>query len=117
MIASTYGVLMHMASGLFSWGMAAGPWHFNVASFDRLQSAFNQEPLSVSHNLFYFSFLSERSGQRMPPAELSALQRVLVRLDRHKHMLSTLRRTDGIFGIIIIFVKKSRVWTLNSMRS
>ena len=35
---------------------------------------FNHGPLSALHNnLVYFSFLSERSGRRRPPAERSAL--------------------------------------------
>ena len=43
------------------------------------KTIFNHGPLSASHsNLMYFSFLSERSGRRMPPAERSALQYILV---------------------------------------
>ena len=33
----------------------------------------NHGPLSASHNLMYFLFLSERSGRRRPPAKRSAL--------------------------------------------
>ena len=32
-----------------------------------------REPLSTSHDVFIFFFLSERSARRMPPAERGAL--------------------------------------------
>ena len=51
----------------YSWSMAAGLLAFSSRQF---ALAINHEPLSASH---YFSFLSKRSGRRMPPAERSAL--------------------------------------------
>ena len=39
-------------------------------SKDQFALAIDHEPLSASH---YFSFLSKRSGRRMPPAKRSAL--------------------------------------------
>ena len=66
-----YGMLMHVASGLFSWSTAAGLLTLSKP----LVCTYNQScgPLSASHNLLYLSFLSESSGRRMPPAERSAL--------------------------------------------
>ena len=52
----------------YSWSMAAGLLAFSSRQF---ALAINHEPLSASH---YFSFLSKRSGRRMPPAERSALE-------------------------------------------
>ena len=65
---------MRMASGLFSWSMAAGLLAFSSRQF---ALAINHEPLSASH---YFSFLSKRSGRRMPPAERSAFYIILLRV-------------------------------------
>ena len=59
----THGV----ASGLFSWSMAARLLAFSSRQF---ALTINHGPLFASH---YFSFLSKRSGRRMPPAERSAL--------------------------------------------
>ena len=53
--------------GLFSWRMAAGLLAFSSRQF---ALTIKHGPLSASH---YFSFLSKRSGRRMPPAERSAL--------------------------------------------
>ena len=58
---------MRMASGLFSWSMVAGLLAF---SSRQLSLTINHAPLSASQ---YISFLSKRSGRRMPPAERSAL--------------------------------------------
>ena len=58
---------MSVASGLFSWSMVAG---LLASSSRQLSLTINHGPLSVSH---YFSFLSKRSGRRMPPAGRSAL--------------------------------------------
>ena len=56
--------------GLFSWSKAAGLLAFSSRQFARtIKLDFS---LSASH---YFSFLSERSGRRMQPAERSALYR------------------------------------------
>ena len=45
-----------------------------VCNYNLEKTTFNHGPLSASHNLMYFfSFLSERSGRRRPPAERSAL--------------------------------------------
>ena len=62
--------LMRVASGLFFWSMEAGLLAF---SRDQFALAIDHEPLSASH---YFSFLSKRSGRRMPPAKRSALYNV-----------------------------------------
>ena len=50
-------------------------WHIKspVCNYNHKKTIFNHGPLSVSHNLMCFSFLSERSGLRRPPAERSAL--------------------------------------------
>ena len=56
------GILMRVASGLFSWSMAAGLLAFSSRQF---ALTIDHEPLSASH---YFSFLSKRSGRRMSPA-------------------------------------------------
>ena len=63
----TRGTDMRVASGLFSWSMVTGLLAF---SDGQLSLTINHGPLSASH---HFSFLSERSGRRMPPAERSAL--------------------------------------------
>ena len=65
-----HGILMRVASGLFSWSMVAG-----LLAFSSRQCALtiNHGPLSASH---YFPFLSKRSGRRMPPAERSALYNI-----------------------------------------
>ena len=65
------GIVMRVASGLFSWSMAAGLLAFSSRQF---ALTINHEPLSASH---YFLFLSKRSGRRMPPAERSALYYIL----------------------------------------
>ena len=50
-----------------------------ATTIDHAKIVFNHGPLSAWHsNLMKFSFLSERSGRRMPPAERSALQYILV---------------------------------------
>ena len=54
--------------GCFSGAWRRGSWHFQVASLHFLQSIMNH---FVRFTLF--SFLSKRSGRRMPPAERSAL--------------------------------------------
>ena len=54
---------------VFSGVRWRGSWHFQVASW-HLQSIMDLRPL---HTIFYFSFLSKRSGRRKPPAERSAL--------------------------------------------
>ena len=54
--------------GCFPGAWRRGSWHFQVASL-HLQSSMGFS-FSASH---YFSFLSKRSGWRMPPAERSAL--------------------------------------------
>ena len=62
------GILMHVASGLFSWG--------RLLAFSRRQFAptINHGPTSVRFtHYFYLSFPSKHSGWRMPPAERSAL--------------------------------------------
>ena len=56
-----------VACGLFSWSMAAGLLALPSRQF---ALTINHGPLFASH---YFSFLSKRSGRRMPPAERSAL--------------------------------------------
>ena len=61
------GILLRVASGLFSWNVAAGLLAFSSRQF---ALTINHGPLSASH---YFSSLSKRSGRRMPPAERSAL--------------------------------------------
>ena len=53
--------------------MTAGPLAFSSPSLHYLQEAIKHGPLSASHNMFGYSFLSERSGRRRPPAERSAL--------------------------------------------
>ena len=66
------GIVMRVASvGCFPGAWRRGSWHFQVATV----CTYNQVPgtdfsFSASH---HFSFLSKRSGQRMPPAERSAL--------------------------------------------
>ena len=52
--------------GCFAGAWRRGSWHFQVASL-HLQLIMNLCPLH------YFSFLSKRSGWRMPPAERGAL--------------------------------------------
>ena len=69
-IPGTYGIPMHVASGLFSSSMAVGILAFSSHHFS---PTINHGPLSASHNLFYCSFLSEHSRLRMPPADRSAL--------------------------------------------
>ena len=60
-----------------------GSWHSQVASF-HLQSH-NHGPLSASH---CFSFLSKRSGRRMPPAGSEApCNRMRLCYDRHSMYL------------------------------
>ena len=54
---------MRLASGLFSWSMAAGILAFLSRQF---VLTINHGPLSAS---YYFRFLSKRSGRRMLPAE------------------------------------------------
>ena len=77
-IRYTCGILMHVASGLSSWSMA-GSWHVQVASL-RLQSIMGTSVRFTS--CLYFSFLSKRSGRRMPPAERSALHNIMDLHDR-----------------------------------
>ena len=51
-----------------------GSWHCPFATATIIKkTTFNHGPLSASHNLMYFSSLSERSGRRRPPAERSAV--------------------------------------------
>ena len=60
---------MRLASvGCFPGAWRRGSWHFQVASL-HLQSSMDFS-FSASH---HFSFLSKRSGRRMPPAERIAL--------------------------------------------
>ena len=72
---------MRVASGLFSWNMAAG-----LLAFSSRQFAFsiNHEPLSASH---YFSFLSKRSGRRR------GAKRLVSRTNIAKECLVVLRAT------------------------
>ena len=59
---------MRVASvGCFPEALRRGSWHYQVANL-HLQSSMNLS-LSASH---YFSFLSKRSGRRIPLAERSA---------------------------------------------
>ena len=67
------GIVMRVASGLFSWSMAAGLLAFSSRQFALTNQAWTFS-LSASH---YFSFLSKRSGRRMPPAERNALYTLL----------------------------------------
>ena len=63
------GILMCVVSeGCFPASWRRGSSHFEVASFHVRSSMDFSFP--ASH---YFSFLSKRSGRRMPPAERSAL--------------------------------------------
>ena len=58
-------ILMRVASvGCFPGAWRRGSWHFQVASL-HLQS--RMDLLFVRFILYYFSFLSKRSGRRMPP--------------------------------------------------
>ena len=66
---AAYGILCIWHPRCFSRSMAVGVLALPKSSFCTCY----REPLSASHNLLYFSFLSERSGRRMPPAERSAL--------------------------------------------
>ena len=71
----TYGVYSCVwRLGCFPGAWRRGSWHFQVASL-HLQSSMDLF-LSASH---YFSFLSKRSGRRMPPVERSALYRLCIR--------------------------------------
>ena len=70
-IPGTYvrDLLMRVASvGCFPGARRRGSWHFQVASL-HLRSSMDLSS-SASH---YFTFLSKRSGRRMPPAERIAL--------------------------------------------
>ena len=63
------GILMRVAFlGYFPGAWQRGSWYFQVAGL-HLQSSMDFS-FSTPH---YFSFLSKRSGRRMPPAERSAL--------------------------------------------
>ena len=64
---------MRVVSGLFSWSMVAGVLAF---SSRQLSLTINHGTLSAS---YYFSFLTKRSGRRMPPTERSALYDTYVR--------------------------------------
>ena len=69
-IPGTYGILMRLASELFSWSMAEG---LLAVSSRYFPPTINHGPLSASRYFFCFSFLSKRSERRMPPAERKAL--------------------------------------------
>ena len=63
-------LIMRVASGLFSWSMAAVLLAFSSRQF---APTIYHGPLSASHNTFCFSFLSKRSGRRLLSAERIAL--------------------------------------------
>ena len=69
-ILDAYGIPMHVLSGLFSCSVAAG---LLACSSRQFAPTINHEPLSASHNVPCCSFLSERGGRQMPPAERCTL--------------------------------------------
>ena len=96
------GILIMLGASLvfFPGAWWRGSWHFQVASL-HLQSSMDLS-LSASH---YFSFLSKRSGRRMPPAERSALH--FQYIYRERELLGASGgRSDGIHKTATTYLRQ-----------
>ena len=86
--------------------MAAGLWALSSRQFatTTINYIFNHGPLSASHNLMYFSFLSERSGRRKSAADRSTLYVGIIVNDMSSRTLSAAGNRAAVVVVVVVVV-------------
>ena len=87
--------------------MAAGLWALSSRQFatTTINYIFNHGPLSASHNLMYFSFLSERSGRRKSAADRSTLYVGIIVNDMSSRTLSAAGNRAAVVVVVVVVVE------------